>query len=80
MFFVQEVIKNTVCYSDFLLKHHQNLGFQLFLDQFCEDHGLNHHQNLSFQLLLNQLCEDQAYHRETQKHTKKKTAFETRWW
>ena len=35
------LIQNTVFCSCFLLKHHENLGFQLFLDQFCEDQAYN---------------------------------------
>ena len=38
---MQEVIKNIVLHSDFWLKHHQNLGFQLLLDQFCEGQAYN---------------------------------------
>ena len=33
--------KHTVFFSGFWLKHHQNLGAQLFLDQFCEDQAYN---------------------------------------
>ena len=28
-------------YNDFWLKHHQHLGFQLLLDQFCEGQAYN---------------------------------------
>ena len=41
MFFMQKVA-NTLCFTVmFLLKRHQNLGVQLFLDQFCEDQAYN---------------------------------------
>ena len=37
----KKISKNTVFYSDCWLKHHQHLGFELFLDQFCEDQAYN---------------------------------------
>ena len=40
MLFMQRKQK-TLCYSDFWQQHHQNLGFELFLDQFCEDQAYN---------------------------------------